>query len=159
MLLTCELSIPVADLEGGSECVSAWSGVTLDLGFEDNCTSTGGAFTGGRQGRRKNLILVILSKSEASCSSASKTSDFSSLSSVIRSAIFLSRSHKISFFRCSCSRVFVSKTASSSLKGVVGSPRGVRHRWKSRTLAQKSLEITTEIIGNQEIRLRARNLE
>ena len=37
--------------------------------------------------------------------------------------------------------------------------RGVRHLWKSRTLAQKSLEITTEIIGNQEIRLHARNLE
>ena len=136
MLLTCELSIPVADLEGGLECVSVWSGVTLDLGFEDNCTSTGGAFTGGRRGRRKNLILVILSKSEAgflvilskseaSCSSASKTSDSSSLSSVIRSAIFLSRSHKIFFFHCSCSRVFISKTASSSLKGVVGSPSSI----------------------------------
>ena len=35
--------------------------------------------------------------------------------------------------------------------------RGVRHLWKSRTLAQKSREITTEIIGNQEIRLHVRN--
>ena len=125
MLLTCKLSIPVADLKGGSECASVWSGVTLDLGFEDKCTSTGGAFTGGHRGRRKNLILVLLSKSKASCSLASKTSDSSSLSSVIRSAIFLSRSHKISFFHCSCSRVFVSKTASSSLKGVVGSPSSI----------------------------------
>ena len=42
------------------------SGIAFFLGIGDDCTSTGGAFTGGR---RKNLILVIFSKSEASCSS------------------------------------------------------------------------------------------
>ena len=47
----------------------------------------------------------------------------------------------------------------ASFTPIVMSARGVRHLWKSRTLAQKSLEITTEIIGNQEIRLHARNLE
>ena len=98
--------------------------------IEDNCTSTGGVFTGGHRGRRKNLILVIigLSKSEASCSSASKTSGSSSLSSVIRSAFFLSRSHKISLSfvaiapECSTARL---RLVLSGNKGVVGSPSSI----------------------------------
>ena len=43
----------LADLEGGLECISVCSGVTFDLGFEDDCTFIGGAFTGGCRGRRK----------------------------------------------------------------------------------------------------------
>ena len=43
----------LADLEGGLECISVCSGVTFDLGFEDDCTFIGGAFTGGCRSRRK----------------------------------------------------------------------------------------------------------
>ena len=75
----------------------------------------------GRLGHRKNLILAILSRSEVSCSSASYISVFS----VIQAAIFLSRSCKISFFRCSCCKVLASKIASSSFNGVAGSPSSI----------------------------------
>ena len=49
--------------------------------------------------------------------------DSSSPSSVIQAAIFLSKSHKISFFCCSYSEVFANKTASSSLKELRSSSR------------------------------------